>query len=75
IDGNVIAPRVMGDRLEIRPLTIIVAVSVGGSLFGFVGMLISVPIVAIIRAAFVEYIHAKEGRNEEDEVAQEDGKV
>ena len=75
IDGNVIAPRVMGDRLEIRPLTIIVAVSVGGSLFGFVGMLISVPIVAIIRAAFVEYIHAKEGRNEEDEVAQVDGKV
>lgn len=67
IDGNVIAPRVMGDRLEIRPLTIIVAVSVGGSLFGFLGMLISVPVVAIIRAAFVEYIHAKEKRNEEDE--------
>ncbi len=60
IDGNVIAPRVMGDRLDIRPLTIIVAVSVGGAIFGFVGMLISVPVVAIIRVMFVEYIHARE---------------
>lgn len=60
IDGNVIAPRVMGNRLEIRPLTIIVAVSVGGSLFGFIGMLISVPVVAVIRVAFIEYIKSRE---------------
>ena len=76
IDGNVIAPRVMGDRLEIRPLTIIIAVSVCGSLFGFVGMLISVPIVAVIRAAFVEYIHVKEARiAEQDETAQDGDKA
>ncbi|MBQ3427138.1 MAG: AI-2E family transporter [Clostridia bacterium] len=62
IDGNVIAPRVMGSRLDIRPLTIIIAVSVGGSLFGFVGMLISVPVVAIARLTLVEYIHAREKR-------------
>lgn len=66
IDGNVIAPRVMGSRLDIRPLTIIVAVSVGGSLFGFVGMLISVPVVAIIRVSFVEYIHAREKKQLQD---------
>ena len=76
IDGNVIAPRIMGDRLEIRPLTIIIAVSVGGSLFGFVGMLISVPIVAVIRAAFVEYIHAKENNIADNaETAQDEGEA
>ena len=60
LDGNVLAPKVMGDRLEISPLAIIIAVSVGGSLFGFVGMVISVPIVAIIRLIFSEIIEAKE---------------
>ena len=56
IDGNILAPKVTGDRLEIRPLAIIIAVSVGGSLFGFAGMLISVPVVAILRAAVSEII-------------------
>jgi predicted PurR-regulated permease PerM len=60
IDGNVIAPKVMGTRLEISPLTIIVAVSVGGSLFGFIGMLISVPVVAILRAIATELLEARE---------------
>lgn len=59
LDGNVLAPKVTGDRLEIRPLAIIIAVSVGGSLFGFAGMLISVPVVAILRAIITEFIDSK----------------
>ncbi len=55
IDGNVLAPKIMGETLEIRPLWIICAVTVGGSLFGFWGMLISVPIVAVIKAIVSEY--------------------
>ena len=60
IDGNVIAPRVMGSRLEIRPLTIIIAVSVGGTLFGFVGMIISVPVVAVLKLVFTDYLQLRE---------------
>lgn len=59
LDGNVLAPRVMSSRLEIRPLAIIVAVSVGGTLFGFVGMILSVPVVTIIKAAVNEFIEEK----------------
>lgn len=59
IDGNVIAPKVMGTRLEISPLTIIIAVSAGGTLFGFVGMLISVPVVAILRASASELLKGR----------------
>ncbi|MBQ7574510.1 MAG: AI-2E family transporter [Clostridia bacterium] len=55
LDGNVLAPKVMGETLEIRPLWIICAVTVGGSLFGFWGMLISVPVVAVIKAIVSEY--------------------
>ena len=65
-DGNILAPRVMGERLEIRPLTIIIAVSVGGTLFGFAGMVLSVPIVAILRTILSEMIDEKaENKNKE----------
>ena len=50
----------MGDSLEIRPLWIIFAVSVGGALFGFIGMLISVPIVAIMRVMGADFLKSKE---------------
>lgn len=56
IDGNILAPKVTGARLEVRPITIIIAVSVGGSLFGFPGMLLSVPVVVILRAIISEFI-------------------
>lgn len=71
IDGNVLAPRVMSSRLEIRPLAIIIAVSVGGTLFGFAGMILSVPVVTIIKAAVNEFIEertiAQEGKETEDD--------
>ena len=56
LDGNLLAPKVMGDSLELRPLWIIVAVSVGGTLFGFIGMLVSVPVVAVIRTLVNDYL-------------------
>lgn len=60
IDGNLLGPKIMGDSLEMRPLWIIFAVSVGGTLFGFLGMLFSVPVLAIVRAVFAEYVENKE---------------
>ena len=59
-DGNVLGPKIMGDSLEMRPLWIIFAISVGGTLFGFIGMLISVPIFAIIRIVLSDYIETRE---------------
>lgn len=56
IDGNLLAPKIMESSLEIRPLWIIFAVSVGGTLFGFMGMLLSVPILAILRSISSELL-------------------
>lgn len=73
IDGNVIAPRVMGSRLEIRPLTIIIAVSVGGTLFGFIGMIISVPVVAVLKLILSDYLQLRaKNAQAEGEEAEED---
>lgn len=60
IDGNLLAPKIMGHSLEIRPLWIIFAVTVGGSLFGVLGMILSVPVLAVIRVVLADYIDAKE---------------
>lgn len=62
IDGNLLAPKIMGHSLEIRPLWIIFAVTVGGSLFGVLGMVLSVPVLAVIRVVLADYIDAKEQR-------------
>lgn len=60
LDGNVLGPKVMSDNLEISPLAIVLAVSVGGTLFGFLGMLLSVPVAAILRVVGMEYIDGME---------------
>lgn len=49
IDGNFIGPKIIGDMLDMRPLWVIFSVTVGGSLFGVLGMLLSVPIAMVIK--------------------------
>ena len=61
-DGNVLGPKIMGDSLEIRPFWIVFAVSFGGGLFGFWGMLISVPVAAAIKVSFMEYISVRDAK-------------
>ncbi len=48
VDGNLIGPKILGDSTGITSFWVIVAVVVGGSLFGFMGMLIGVPTLALI---------------------------
>ena len=50
--GNVVEPLVMGDSLELHPVTILVALMVWGVLWGFVGMLLATPITAVMRILF-----------------------
>ncbi len=48
VDGNLIGPKILGDSTGITSFWVIVAVAMGGSLFGFVGMLIGVPTLALV---------------------------
>ena len=50
LDGNVIGPLILGDYVGISPLWIMISIVIGGGLFGFVGMLLSVPVFAMIYA-------------------------
>lgn len=59
LDGNLIGPKIMGDQVGLSPLWIISAVLIGSSLFGIIGVFLSVPIAAIIRYSLDKYVHKK----------------
>jgi predicted PurR-regulated permease PerM len=48
IEGNFLTPKLVGDSVGLHPVWLILALSVFGSLFGFVGMLAAVPIAAAL---------------------------
>lgn len=48
IEGNILTPRLVGDRVHLHPVWIIFALLAMGSIFGFLGLLLAVPIAAVI---------------------------
>ena len=59
LEGNVLTPKLVGGSVGLHPVWLIFALSVFGALFGFVGMLVAVPVAAAIgvltRFAFGRY--------------------
>ena len=53
LDGGVISPRIVGDSVGLHPVWIVLALSVGGFFFGFVGILISVPVAVGVKLVAV----------------------
>ena len=52
IEGNLIYPKVVGKSVGLSPLWTLLSITVGGKLFGIVGMLIALPIASILYALF-----------------------
>jgi AI-2 transport protein TqsA len=50
--GTLLSPKVMGDSLELHPVTILLALTVWGSIWGIVGMLLATPITAVMKMLF-----------------------
>jgi predicted PurR-regulated permease PerM len=48
LEGNFLSPKLVGDRVGLHPVWIMFALLAGGSLFGFVGVLIAVPTAAVV---------------------------
>lgn len=49
IVGNVLEPKLMGEQLELHPITILAALTFWGALWGVPGMLLAVPLTATLR--------------------------
>ena len=59
LEGNFLTPKLVGDRVGLHPVWIIFALLSGGALFGFVGLLLAVPVASVIgvlvRFAIAQY--------------------
>lgn len=48
IEGNFVAPKLVGDKVHLHPVWLIFGMLAGGALFGFLGVLLAVPVTAVI---------------------------
>ncbi len=60
-DGNFIGPLILGGQVGVSPILIIIAVIIGGGLFGVVGMLLCVPVVAVLKNVLTRYVDSVVG--------------
>lgn len=59
IEGNLIYPHVVGKNIGLPSIWVLVAITIGGSLFGIMGMVIGLPILSIIYAIVTENTNKK----------------
>ena len=62
IENNIIAPKIQGNALKLRPVIILSAIVIGMYMFGLLGAIISVPIAGCIRVLVEEYPNLKAAR-------------
>ncbi|RDW20485.1 AI-2E family transporter [Oceanobacillus chungangensis] len=67
-ESNIVSPNVMGQALNLHPLTIITVILAAGSIAGFLGIVFAVPAYAVIRTIIVHfyetYVDSKKNKEE-----------
>ncbi|MFV0441868.1 MAG: AI-2E family transporter [Lachnospirales bacterium] len=56
LDSLFIAPKVVGNSVEISPFLVLLSLSVGGKLFGMLGMILAVPVTAILKIFITRFM-------------------
>ena len=59
IDGNIIGPKILGDKTGVGSFWVLFSILLFGGLFGFIGMIIAVPLWAVITRIFDEFVTLK----------------
>ena len=54
LEGNVLTPKIVGDKVGLHPVWVILAILVFGSALGFLGVLIAVPLAASLKVLVLE---------------------
>jgi len=60
LDSAVISPKIVGDSMGLHPIFVIMAVTIGGTVAGIIGMLLSVPIAGIIKLFLTKIIEKRQ---------------
>ncbi|MDP1808997.1 MAG: AI-2E family transporter [Actinomycetota bacterium] len=59
IDSAIISPIIMRHAVNLHPVVVILALLIGGTLFGFLGLLIAIPIAAVAKALLLHYVYSQ----------------
>ncbi|MBB3833518.1 putative PurR-regulated permease PerM [Xanthomonas arboricola] len=63
LESYVLTPRIVGDKIGLHPVAVIFAVMAGGQLFGFLGMLLALPVAAVANV-LLRYAHEQYTRSD-----------
>ena len=56
LEANILVPKIMEKRVGVSPVTVMVALLVGGSLWGLIGAILAIPTAAILSVVVSELI-------------------
>lgn len=59
IEGNLIYPRVVGKSVGLSPMWTLLAITVGGNLFGIIGMLVGLPLASVVYSLIKTFVNNK----------------
>jgi predicted PurR-regulated permease PerM len=58
IEGYVLVPKLVGDKIGLHPVAVIFAILAGGELFGFLGVLLALPVAAVVMVV-LRFLHER----------------
>jgi len=64
-DGFYLGPKILSEKVGLSPLLVILAITIGGGLFGVLGMFLSVPIMALIKTYSLHIINNTSNKEKE----------
>ena len=62
IDANFLDPKIVGENVGVTPFWVISAVLIGGTIFGVIGMILSVPLMVLIKTMIEEEVEIRLGK-------------
>ncbi|MFA5535608.1 MAG: AI-2E family transporter [Bacillota bacterium] len=56
LESNILTPRIIGSRIGLHPLLVILALFLGGKIFGIIGLLLAIPMILILRVFWLQLV-------------------
>jgi predicted PurR-regulated permease PerM len=74
LENHILVPRIMSRQVGVSPVTVIVALLVGGSLLGIVGAILAIPTAAILQVVANQMVSEEDERGQASDVSAEKGR-
>lgn len=59
LDGNIIGPKILGSKIGLSPFWMLFSIIVFGSMFGIIGMIVGVPLFAVVYDLITSYVNSR----------------